>query len=270
MIIDHIEKVLTRLMFQGKIRAAMCLLTETSKGNVLNTKDSVKVSVNGTKESVPVIDTLRSKHPSSQSPHSSTFLQPNEQPSLSHVKVTGAHISLISQRIQDSTGPGWCDSSHWQDALLRFGTHSRRLCDSVAVLSRCLSNSIFHWDMTQALLVNRSIALDKCPGIQPIRVGETLLHIIGKAVCYVTREDAESICGVSKLCAGLKHGIKGAIHAMNDVFTDNDDHGALMVDARNAFSLILLIGPLCYGMFEFSGLERADLFLILTEDGLNW
>ena len=45
----------------------------------------------------------------------------------------------------------------------------------------------------------------------------------------------EEICEVSQLCADLKCGIEGAIHAANDLF-DSNDYGMLVVDACNAFN----------------------------------
>ena len=151
--------------------------------------------------------------------------------------MIGAHIGLVARRIQGSVGPGGCDSSHWQDVLLRFGTSSQHLRDAVAGLTRRLANSLIDWHLIQALLANRLIALDKSPGVRPIGIGETLWRIIGKSVCLLTREDAELVCGASQLCAGLKCGVEGAIHAAVDLF-DSNDHGVLVIDASNAFNSI--------------------------------
>ena len=132
--------------------------------------------------------------------------------------MTGSHVALIARRLQGSAEPGGCDSSHWQDIPLRFGSHSRCFCDAVAALTRSLANSLVDWSLIQALLANCLIALDKCPGIRPIGMGECLRRIIGKVICLITCGDAESICGTSQLCAGLKCGIEGAIHVANDLF----------------------------------------------------
>ena len=90
-----------------------------------------------------------------------------------------------------------------------------RLCDAVANLCRFLSNTLVDWTQIWALLSNRSIALDKSPGIRMIGVGETLRWIIGKSVSLVIKDDAESVCGSKQLCAGLKCGIEGVIHTDN-------------------------------------------------------
>ena len=76
--------------------------------------------------------------------------------------------------------------------MLRYGTSSAHLRDSVAGLCHHLCNSIVPWDSVRALVAIAShlIALDKCPGVRPIGIGETLLRIIGKAVCLATRLDA--------------------------------------------------------------------------------
>ena len=75
-------------------------------------------------------------------------------------------------------------------------------------------NSIVAWNDINALVANCLIALDKCPGVHPIGIGETLRRVIGKTVCYATRVDVELACGSDQLCGSVKSGIEGAIHAM--------------------------------------------------------
>ena len=120
---------------------------------------------------------------------------------------------------------------------MRFGPRSQRLRDSIGDLTHHLANTLVTWESVQALLANRLIALDKSSGVRPIGVGETLRRIIGKAICLITREDVESACGTHQLCAGLKCGIEGAIHAADDLF-DSNDYGLLVIDAKNAFNMI--------------------------------
>ena len=71
---------------------------------------------------------------------------------------------------------------------------------------------------------NRLFALDKFPGVRPVGIGETLRRIIGKIVCTVTRLDLAMQCGTDQLCAGIKCGIEGAVHAMCSLFSEHQSH----------------------------------------------
>ena len=126
-------------------------------------------------------------------------------------------------------GPGGCDTTHWQDSLLRYGAHEK-LGVSVAALAHKMTNSIAPLDDIRALLANRLIALEEYPGIRPIGVGESVRRVIGKAVCMATRMDIEESSGVRQLCAGIKAGIEGAVHAVNELFDErkNDGWGVLL------------------------------------------
>ena len=95
-------------------------------------------------------------------------------------------------------------------------------------------------------MASRLIALDKCPGIQPIGIGESLCRILGKAICMVTRMDIEEVAGIKQLCAGVRAGIEGTFHAISELFEDNRNLGwdVLMVDAANAFNSLNRIASL--------------------------
>lgn len=62
------------------------------------------------------------------------------------------------------------------------------------------------------------IALDKCPGVRPFGVGETLWRVVSKVIRLAMRFDAEEVCGMTQLWAGTRAGIEGAIHDMNEPF----------------------------------------------------
>lgn len=154
--------------------------------------------------------------------------------------VTGAHIHFAASRIQGSAGPSGTDAGHWHDVLLRYGAHSDRLRDSIATLVRRLANNVVPWDDIRALMSCRLVALDKCPGVRPTGIGETLRRIIGKTVCFLTRYDLNDTCNITQLCGGVKCGIEAEIHTVSDLFKENGDDGwgVLMIDASNAFNSI--------------------------------
>ena len=92
-------------------------------------------------------------------------------PLLDDVKIIGSHILFVAHHVQGGAGLGGCDAGHWRDVQLRFGAHISRLHDAVATLARRLLNGIVPWVNIRALVANRLIALDKCPGVLPIRIG---------------------------------------------------------------------------------------------------
>ena len=134
----------------------------------------------------------------------------------------------------------------WRDYLLRFGHHSGHLRDSVAMLAHHLANSVVDWDSIRTVVANRLIALDKCPGVCPIGIGEALRRILGKTVPLVTRADLEKVCGIDQLCSGLHSGLEGSVHAVGELFDEhcNLGWGLLLVDATNTFNSVNRVAAL--------------------------
>jgi len=55
-----------------------------------------------------------------------------------------------------------------------------------------------------ALTSSKLIALDNCPKVRPIGIGETARHILGKAILAVVGGDIQETAGTQQLCAGQK------------------------------------------------------------------
>ena len=126
------------------------------------------------------------------------------------------------------------------------------------------------WSNVRGLVASRLIALDKCPGVRPIGVGETLRRIVGKVVCSVCRLDIEEVVGVSQLCAGTKAGIEGAVHVLNELFEvgKSDGWGVLLIDAANAFNSLNRIAVLWND--RDCGLDAPGFCSIRIGDGRVW
>ena len=238
---SHMSSVFTRLMLQGKVKSAVRWLSDYARGSVLSPMDCVPCSTSGGQvQNEKVIDILSKKHPNSVMPPKSSLMDCTALSDFETVEITGNIIQRVACMMQGSAGPGGCDATHWQDSLLRYGAHSASLRESVASLARTLANMVVSWSDIRALMACRLVALDKCPGVRPIGIGETLRRILGKAVALVTRYDIEDVCGISQLCVGVQSGLEGAVHAVNDLFNEHneDGWGVLMVDASNAFNSI--------------------------------
>jgi hypothetical protein len=103
-----------------------------------------------------------------------------------------------------------------------------------------MANKFPPWAAIRALMTGRLLAIDKCPGIRPIGIGETWRRAIAKCILHVAGKDAKEICVDNQLCAGLESGIEGAIHHTQHLWElhnkAEEDHGFLQIDARNAFN----------------------------------
>ena len=81
------------------------------------------------------------------------------------------------------------------------------------------------------------IALDKCPGVRPIGVGETLRRLISKATLRVTRDIIiQKAVGNLQLCAGQKAACEAGIHAMRGLLESEETEAVILVYAFNAFN----------------------------------
>jgi len=100
------------------------------------------------------------------------------------------------------------------------------------------------WILLLKILVRGTLAetsqipLDKNPGLRPIGVGEVLRRIAGKVVMQIVKNDVTKAAGCLQTCAGQEAGSEASIHAMNEIFNENDTEAVLPVDAENAFNSI--------------------------------
>ena len=232
---EHTVRVFTRLMLRGQLRSAVrWMMKRASSGGILDP------STVGHESGKTVLEVLKEKHPEPREASVRAFLSCDELPPLVDIDMTAAHVQKVAWRIQGGAGPGGTLALHWQDFLLRYGAHSERLRDAMAELARRLENTIVEWDDIRALMASRLLALDKCPGVRPIGVGEVPRRILGKVMALATGMDVEEVCKVDQLCSGLKAGIEGAVHAMRDLFHEKvgTGWGLLLVDAKNAFNSV--------------------------------
>ena len=82
------------------------------------------------------------------------------------------------------------------------------------------------------------MALDKCPGVRPIGIGEVMRRVTGRIIADCIRPDLTSLGGNMQLCMDQKSGIEHAIHSLRHSFNDPENEAILLNDTKNAFNMI--------------------------------
>jgi len=90
-----------------------------------------------------------------------------------------------------------------------------------------------------AFVACRLVPLDKHPGVCPIGIGDVPRRIIAKTILHVIGNDIQLTAGALQTCAGQDAGSEAAIHAMRTIFENDNNDPVLLVDASNAFNLVI-------------------------------
>ena len=174
---EHTAVVFARILMEGKVRSAMRWLTSRSGGGLLHQNDEFIDSTTKTRKLV--IDILKEKHQVAKQSKEEARKQVDSLLELETVTIT-SYIEKSARSMHSGAGPSGSDSEHWKDAFLRFGGHSSALRDEVAALITKIASEIIPWNQIRALMSGHLIALDKCPGVRPIGIGECLRRIMCK------------------------------------------------------------------------------------------
>ena len=218
------------------MRAAMRFISECSCGSPLNFDSCT--GPNPTDKIVREI--LSKKHPPAQPPRQS-FLVSSDAPTIElhpilFEKIDGPTIRSTALQTDGAAGPSGLDAAAWKRMSTSFKSIYVDLCDAVAAIGRRICSRFVDPKGLSALVACRLIALDKCPGIRPIGIGETVHRIIGKTISAVVREDIQDSTGPLQVCAGHLSGCEAAVHSMRQVFEALNTHAVILVDASNAQS----------------------------------
>ena len=66
---------------------------------------------------------------------------------------------------------------------------------------------------------------------------------MGETVSAFLKEELKEAAGPLQVCAGHSAGAEAAIHAMSEVFIEEETGGILLIDARNTFNCSLAQHP---------------------------
>ena len=152
--------------------------------------------------------------------------------------IDGELIRKNTIRTSGSAEVSQQEDNLWHKMVSNHKESSVALTNAIASVARRLSTEFVDTSALEALLANRGVAIDKCPGLRPVGVGEMVRRIIGKSVMAVTGSKVQEAVGALQLCAGHPVGVESAIHGMRGFITDDDSDGILLIDADNAFNRI--------------------------------
>ena len=172
-------RLFEKLVAMGNFKAAMRLITE-HQGRVSLPLDNLqpdgrtanisKTSIHQDNQQYPqrLVRAFRCKTP----------------PSIFD-QIDASMIRSIAQQMDGSAGPSGLNAGDWKRMCSSFRGTLEDLCNAIARLTRKLCSSYLGPEGISALIACCLIALDKCPGVRPVGIGETLRRLISKGVLQV-------------------------------------------------------------------------------------
>ena len=223
---------IAELLMKGIIKAASCLITDF---------EATPLQLDKMIENKTVRDILLEKHPASRPVHQTALLDKDyESPRTHHPMIfdelDGMCILRAALKTDGGAGPSGMDACLWKRMCSSFQSASSNLCSALALVARRIASSPVDPKPLMPLTSSRLIALDKCPGVRPIGIGEVSRRIIGKAILSIICVDIQDAVGINQLCVGQKYSCEAAIHALDEIFEMETTEGVLMIDAANAFN----------------------------------
>lgn len=140
-------------------------------------------------------------------------------------------IHSIVLKMDGVAGPSDIDATGWKSLCVSFHAHSVDLCNAITSLAKQTCTAYVDPRGLKTIVVYILIALYKCPGVEPIRIGETTWH----SSCYQNRYPGY-ITGPVQLCAGHEGGCEFGLHTMKQVFNSSHFDAVIQVDVSNAFN----------------------------------
>ena len=216
-----------KLMWEGKINAALKMLSKNCENGVLQLDEKV-------------FKDLKLKHPAPAEVKKDSLLHGpmNKIPNCYFDEIDEMMIGKALSLTKGPGGPSNVDADQFRHMLLskKFKTEGKNLREQIALLSRNLASKFVDPFSIEALITCRLISLNKNRGVRPIGIGEMLRRVMGKAINWILLEEIQEAAGSLQTATGLKAGAEAAIHAMRTIFEDPATEGVILVDASNAFN----------------------------------
>ena len=230
--VKDLSRTFAKLMFQGKISAALKMLTDDNQAGVHDV----------TKE---VLGELQDKHPNPAPIQDNSLLNgPINRISPHFFDEIDELVILKAARVtKGSGGPSKLDAEQFSHILTstKFKRENKELREQIAIFAKKVATEVLDPKIFEPYVSCRLIPLDKDPGsrpiaIRPIGIGEVIRRVVGKAVGWSLKMEIQTAAGPLQTATGIQGGAEAAIHAMKTIYERDDIEGVILVDASNAFN----------------------------------
>ena len=154
----------SKLMMEGRVRAALKLLSEGTGSGLLSLDEIV---TEGSGKSVRNV--LNDKHPDPELAHPETLLEDVDFHPAIFDNITAESVRISALHTHGSAGPSGLDALCWRRQCTGFGQKFNDLCSDLAAVARRISTTYVDPSSLMAYTSCRLIPLDKCPGVRPYK-----------------------------------------------------------------------------------------------------
>jgi hypothetical protein len=123
-------------------------------------------------------------------------------------RIISSTILNAALHTEGSAWPSGMDSYAWRRLCGSFQKVSTDLCEVLAEVARWLATPLEDPEPLKPFVACTPVALDKCPGVRPVGVGEVPHRIISKAILAVVCQGVPKAVGSIHLCIGQSQGCK--------------------------------------------------------------
>ena len=184
----------------GKLRQAIHQATNRDGVGCLLQDDQC------TKTGQLVAEVLWEKHldrrfPPMENPMCTAFEGHEDAPKTVPLDFAEDDVTWVSSNISGTTGALAEKAIDLRDFIICFEYVLEELRVVFVRLADCMFNSSLPWSAYRALMACRLVALDKSPGVRPVRIREMLHRALDKLVIRESGDQAKRECGKFQLCS---------------------------------------------------------------------
>ena len=189
------------------------------------------------------LELLAQKHPGPREPSPDILIKEPARPvyPVAYDDMEESIIIKASRLTKSGSRSSGLDADGWRRTLTSraFRTATLDLHETfVQLIKKLCIKELEPLSSLESIMACRLIPLDKKPGLGPTGVGKVLRRIAGKAVVMLFKNDLTHAAGALQLSAGQDAGVEAIVHAMHDIFSEENTEAVLLIDAENAFNSI--------------------------------